>query len=472
MNNEKILNIMENLAKAVYDIGATVKHIYKDEHPSGPAMPTPPKMPMPTMPGQPNQFQPPRTQPWPAPGPHPMVNQHDMEYSNSIFQQVFHPNDNSSLKTSLVPKPKGPNEFCNMQDYTFQRMNGHVPAKAKILSDPFMKPNQTITSDPDKLFNNIDLGGGNPEPISNLVKENPDAAKKAAKNLAMMKALGGPCFDGIARYDELEKEADSLRAEINMAVQNCDPEAMKEKTDRLIGVSLALSYLQFGESDRRKKLLQEEMKDNPTALQIFNEAVSRAEAEQDKELKESLHPRKALPIFNEAIACYEAEGAKELRESIRQYEKARAVTDSCMGVGNSLKESMDNWGKQKPAERNVPINPPVDEMKLNQRPTEADMEKNYLSSIDAKETVGKMSAVLDECSRLTNEPAIPGNPVLDEEMNKEVGEVQQEELPETPVVPDPDEPKKEVKAKRKYTKTAEESKTTEESTQVTAAGAW
>jgi len=110
---------------------------------------------------------------------------------------------------------------------------------------------------------------------------------------------------------------------------------------------------------------------------------------------------------------------------------------------------------------------------LNLRPKEADMEKNYLSSIDAKETVGKMSAVLDECSRLTNEPAIPGNPVLDEEMKKEVGEVHQGELPETPVVPDPDEPKTEVKEKRKYTKkTTEEPKTTEESTQVTAAGAW
>lgn len=444
MNNEKILNIMENLAKAVYDIGATVKHIYKDEHPSGPAMPTPPKMPMPTMPGQPNQFQPPRPQPWPAPGPHPMVNQHDMEYSNSIFQQVFHPNDNSSLKTSLVPKPKGPNEFCNMQDYTFQRMNGHVPAKTKILSDPFMKPNQTIESDPDKLFNNIDLGGGNPEPIRNLVKENPDAVKNAVKNLGMMKTLGSPCWD-IARSDELEKEIDSIRVAINVAIQNGASEALKEQSNKLIGLSLARSYIQFGKSDRKKKLLQDEMKDNPTALQIFNEAVSRAEAEQDK----------------------------ELRESIRQYEKARAVTDSCMGVGNSLKESMDNWGKQKPAERNVPINPPVGEMELNQRPAEADMEKNYLSSIDAKETVGKMSAVLDECSRLTNEPAIPGNPVLDEEMNKEVGEVQQEELPETPVVPDPDEPKTEVNAKRKYTKkTTEELKTTEESTQVTAAGAW
>lgn len=448
MNNEKILSIMENLAKAVYDIGATVKHIYKEEHPSGPAMPTPPKMPMPTMPGQPNQpnqFHPPRHQPWPAPGPHPMVTQKDMEFSNYVYQQVFHPNDNSSLKSSLVPKPKGPNEFCNMQDYTFQRMNGNVPANAKILSDPFMKPNQTIESDPDKLFNNIDLGGGNPEPIRNLVKENPDAAKKAAMNLAMMKALGGPCFDGIARCDELEKEADSLRAEINMAVQNCDTDAMKEKTNRLIGVSLARSYLQFGESDRRKKLLQEEMKDNPSALQIFNEAIAR----------------------------YEAEGAKELRESIRQYEKAQAVTNSCMGVGDSLKESMDNWGKQKPVEHDVAINNPhVDGMELNQRPSEADMEKNYLSSIDAKETVGKMSAVLDECSRLTNEPAIPGNPVLDEEMNKEAGEVHQEELSETPLVPDPDEPKTEVKTKRKYTKTTEEPKTTEESTQVTAAGAW
>lgn len=443
MNNEKILNIMENLAKAVYDIGATVKHIYKDEHPSGPAMPTPPKMP-PMWSNQPNQFQPPRPQPWPAPGPHPMVTKQDMDFSNYVFQQVFHPNDNSSLKSSLVPKPKGPNEFCNMQDYTFQRMNGNVPAKAKILSDPFMKPNQTIESDPDKLFNNIDLGGGNPEPIRNLVKENPDAVQKAVKNLGMMKSLGSPCWD-IASSDELEKEIDSIRVAINMAIQNCDTEALKEKSNRLIGLSIARSYLQYGKSDRRKKLLQEEMKDNPSALQIFNEAVSRAEAEQDKELKESL----------------------------RQYDKSRAVTDSCMGVGDSLKESMDNWGKQKPAERNVPINPPVDEMSLNLRPTEADMEKNYLSSIDAKETVGKMSAVLDECSRLTNEPAIPGNPVLDEEMDKEVEEFHKGELPETPVVSDPDEPKKEVKAKRKYAKTTtDEPKTTEESTQVTAAGAW
>lgn len=443
MNNEKILNIMENLAKAVYDIGATVKHIYKDEHPSGPAMPTPPKMP-PMWSNQPNQFQPPRPQPCPAPGPHPMVTKQDMDFSNYVFQQVFHPNDNSSLKSSLVPKPKGPNEFCNMQDYTFQRMNGNVPAKAKILSDPFMKPNQTIESDPDKLFNNIDLGGGNPEPIRNLVKENPDAVQKAVKNLGMMKSLGSPCWD-IASSDELEKEIDSIRVAINMAIQNCDTEALKEKSNRLIGLSIARSYLQYGKSDKRKKLLQEEMKDNPSALQIFNEAVSRAEAEQDKELKESL----------------------------RQYDKSRAVTDSCMGVGDSLKESMDNWGKQKPAERNVPINPPVDEMSLNLRPTEADMEKNYLSSIDAKETVGKMSAVLDECSRLTNEPAIPGNPVLDEEMDKEVEEFHKGELPETPVVPDPDEPKKEVKAKRKYAKTTtDEPKTTEESTQVTAAGAW
>ncbi len=441
MNNEKILNIMENLSKAVYDIAATTKHIYKDEHPTGPTMP------MPTMPGHPklptppapcNMF-PPRPQPWPAPGPHPMVTKQDMDFSNYVFQQVFHPNDNSSLK----PHPNKPNEFCNMQDYTFQRMNGNVPAKAKILSDPFMKPNQTIESDPDKLFNNIDLGGGNPEPIRNLVKENPDAVKTAVKNLGMMKTLGSPCWD-IARSDELEKEIDSIRVAINVAIQNGATEALKEQSNKLIGLSLARSYIQFGKSDRKKKLLQDELKDNPSALQIFNEAVSRAEAEQDKEVKESL----------------------------RQYDKSRVVTDSCMGVGDSLKESMDNWGKQKPAERNVPINNPVDSMSLNLRPNEADVEKNFLSSIDAKETVGKMSAVLDECNRLTNEPAVPGNPVLDEEMNKEVGEVHRGELPETPVVPDPDEPKTEVKTKRKHTKTTDESKTTEENTQVTAASAW
>lgn len=444
MNNEKILNIMENLSKAVYDIAATTKHIYKDEHPSGPAMPTPPKMP-PMWSNQTNQFQPPRPQPWPAPGPHPMVTKQDMDFSNYVFQQVFHPNDNSSLK----PHPNKPNEFCNMQDYTFQRMNGNVPAKAKILSDPFMKPNQTIESDPDKLFNNIDLGGGNPEPIRNLVKENPDAVKNAVKNLGMMKTLGSPCWD-IARSDELEKEIDSIRVAINVAIQNGATEALKEQSNKLIGLSLARSYIQFGKSDRKKKLLQDELKDNPSALQIFNEAVSRAEAEQDKEVKESL----------------------------RQYEKSQAVTDSCMGVGDSLKESMDNWGKQKPAERNVHINTPVDAMSLNLRPNKADVEKNFLSSIDAKETVGKMSAVLDECSRLTNEPAVPGNPVLDEEMNKKVGEVHQEELPETPVVPDPDEPKTEVKKeikkriKKEIKKATESPEKTEENTQVTAAGAW
>lgn len=423
MNNDKYLNIMEYLARAIYDVGATVKHIYKDEHPSAPAMPTPQKMPMPTMPGQPKLFNPSRTPQWSAPGPNPMVAPQDMQYSESIFQQVFHPNDNSSLKSSMVPKPKAPNEFCNMQDYTFQRMNGNVPAKAKILSDPFMKPNQNIVADVDTGFGTIDLDGGNPKPICNFVMENPDAVKKAAKNLDMMNTIVSHCGYN-ARSNKLEKEIDSIRAEINVAVQKSDTEALKEKSNRLIGLSLARSYLQFGESDVRKKVLQDEMKDNPLALQVFNEVISLAEAELDNEMKEIIH----------------------------QYDKSQAVTDSCMGVGDSLKESMDNWGKQKPVERKVPINPHVDEMVLNLRPSETDMEKNYLSSIDAKETVGKMSAVLDECSRLTNEPAIPGNPVLDAVMNKEVGEVYHGKLPETPVVPDQDEPKKEVKKKRKNTK--------------------
>lgn len=429
MNNDKYLNIMEYLARALYDVGATVKHIYKDEHPSAPETPTPQKMPMPTMPGQPKLFNPSRTPQWSAPGPNPMVAPQDMQYSESIFQQVFHPNDNSSLKSSMVPKPKAPNEFCNMQDYTFQRMNGNVPAKAKIISDPFMKPNQTIESGPDKLFNNIDLSGGNPEPLRNLVKENPEALKKAVNNLDMMKSIGSPCWD-IARSYDIEKEIDLLRAAINTAVKNGDTESLKEKSNRLIGLSLARSYLLFGKSDIKKKLLHNEMKDNPTALQVFNDAVSRVEAEQDKELK----------------------------ESVRQYDKSQAVTDSCMGVGDSLKESIGNWGKQKPAERKVPINPNVDEMVLDLRPSEADMETIYLSSIDAKETVGKMSAALGECSRLTNEPAIPGNPVLDEEMNKEVGEVHQDELPETPVVPDPDESKKEVEKTRKNAKKTSKTK--------------
>lgn len=462
MNNEKILNIMENLSKAVYDIAATTKHIYKDEHPTGPTMP------MPTMPGQPkfpppalwsnqtNQF-PPRPPQWPAPGPHPMTTPQDMKYSNSIFQQVFHPNDNSSLKSSLVPKPKGPHEFCNMQDYTFQRMNGNVPAKAKILSDPFMKPNQNIESDPEKLFNNIDLGGGNPEPIRNLVKENPDAVKNAVTNLGIMRALGNPCWD-IVKSDELEKEIGAIRVAINEAVQNCDSEALKEKSNRLIGLSLARSYLKFGESDERKKLLQEEMKDNPSALQIFNDAVSRVEAERDKEFK----------------------------ESIRQYEKSQAITDSCMGVGDSLKDSMDNWGKQKPVEHNVPINPHVDAMSLNLRPNKADVEKNFLSSIDAKETVGKMTEMLDTCNDLAKSPAAPENEVMkiaekaltDENLkqmtdtsNKLIDSLTSPEIPSTPKELPKDNPVKK-KIKKEVKNESKSPEKTEESTQVTAAGAW
>lgn len=141
-----------------------------------------------------------------------------------------------------------------------------------------------------------------------------------------------------------------------------------------------------------------------------------------------------------------------------------------MGVGDCLKESMDNWGKQKPAEQNVPLNPPADGMELNQRPTEAEMEKNFLSSIDAEETVGKMKETLPEFTRLLNEPPVPGNEVLDEEMNKKVNdEVDAKSDDKGDAVPMKEVKieKKEVKEKRKYTKPAVEATETTEPTKPT-----
>ena len=419
MNNEKILNIMENLAKAVYDIGATVKHIYKDEHPSGPAMPTPPKTPMPTMPGQTNQFQPPRPQPWSAPGPHPMVNQHDMEYSNSIFQQVFHPNDNSSLKTSLVPKPKGPNEFCNMQDYTFQQLNGNVPSDATILADPFMKPNQKVNleSNPDyfgfdynkntpiRMKTMVDTADGHPEPISNLVKEHPTALDAAKPNVQKMNPFLGICQN--LSNGNIEREIESLTKALNEMTLMGKPGSMSEVSNKLVGLTFARTYLNFQPNETGKKFIIDELKDNPVALKAFNDAVDENEGMRAKAIAE------------------------------RQYESQRVMSQKDVGVGNDLKTSMENYFNPKPDEVMAKrINLP----KTPQDLVKAAMTKQYLESIDAKESVGKMTDMLDKCNDLAKSPAIPGNDAMkeaetsltEENLKKDASEIKTDDRPVIP----------------------------------------
>ena len=431
MNNEKILNIMENLAKAVYDIGATVKHIYKDEHPSGPAMPTPPKMPMPTMPGQTNQFQPPRPQPWPAPGPHPMVNQHDMEYSNSIFQQVFHPNDNSSLKTSLVPKPKGPNEFCNMQDYTFHHLNGNVPSDATILADPFMKPNQkvNIESNPDyfgfdynkntpiRMKTMVDTADGHPEPISNLVKEHPTALDAAKSNVQKMNPSLGICQN--LSNGKIEREIESLTKALNEMTLMGKPGSMSEVSNKLIGLNFARTYLNFQPNETGKKFIIDELKDNPVALKAFNDAVDENEGMRAKAIAE------------------------------RQYESQRVMSQRGVSVGKDLKASLDNFFSPKPDELMVKQ---MDLLKTPQDLSKAAMTIKYLKSIDAKKTVGKMTDMVDTCNNLAKTPADPGNEAMkeaemsltEENLKKDASEIKtddrpvipkEEEVPEIPEIP-------------------------------------
>lgn len=419
MNNEKILNIMENLAKAVYDIGATVKHIYKDEHPSGPAMPTPPKMPMPTMPGQTNQFQPPRPQPWPAPGPHPMVNQHDMEYSNSIFQQVFHPNDNSSLKTSMVPKPKGPNEFCNMQDYTFQQLNGNVPSDATILADPFMKPNQKVNleSNPDyfgfdynkntpiRMKTMVDTADGHPEPIGNLIKEQPTALGAAKTNVQKMNPFIGICQN--LSNGKIEREIKSLTKALNEMTLMGKPGSMSEVSNKLVGLTFARTYLNFPPNETRKKFIIDVLKDNPVALKAFNDAVDENEGMRAKAIAE------------------------------RQYESQRVMSQRGVSVGKDLKASMDNFFSPKPDEF---MAKQMDLPKTPQDLVQAAMTKQYLESIDAKESVGKMTDMLDKCNDLAKSPAVPGNDAMkeaetsltEENLKKDASEIKTDDRPVIP----------------------------------------
>jgi hypothetical protein len=96
----------------------------------------------------------------------------------------------------------------------------------------------------------------------------------------------------------------------------------------------------------------------------------------------------------------------------------------------------------------------------------AAMTKKYLKSIDAKETVGKMTDMLDTCNNLTKSPAVPGNEVIEmaekaltEENLKQMKDTSDKLIdsltsPETPDAP-AEQPKENVKEKKLKAKAKE-----------------
>ena len=80
------------------------------------------------------------------------------------------------------------------------------------------------------------------------------------------------------------------------------------------------------------------------------------------------------------------------------------------------------------------------------------MTKKYLESIDAKESVGKMTDMVDKCNDLAKSPALPGNDAMkeaetsltEENLKKDASEIKtddrsvipkEEEVPEIPEIP-------------------------------------
>ena len=80
------------------------------------------------------------------------------------------------------------------------------------------------------------------------------------------------------------------------------------------------------------------------------------------------------------------------------------------------------------------------------------MTKQYLESIDAKESVGKMTDMLDKFNDVAKSPAIPGNDAMkeaetsltEENLKKDASEIKtddrpvipkEEEVPEIPITP-------------------------------------
>lgn len=431
MNNDKYLNIMEFLAKALYDVGATVKHIYKEEHPAIPPIPTT----QPPSPPSPPRYTTEKEIPFPpAPNvqdrcPPPVVARQPERYGGLGFKPLVKPKKPWFDKQR--PMPAGPNQFCNMQDYTFQQLNGNVPSEATILADPFMKPNQKVNleSNPDyfgmdynknaplRMKTMVDTADGHPEPISNLVKEHPTALDAAKSNVQKMNPFLGICQN--LSNGNIEREIASLTKALNEMTLMSKPGSMSEVSNKLIGLTFARTYLNFQPNETGKKFILEELKGNPVALKAFNDAVDENEGMRAKAIAE------------------------------RQYESQRVMSQRGVGVGNDLKTSIENYFNPKPDELMVKQ---IDLPKTPQDLVQAAMTKQYLESIDAKESVGKMTDMLDKCNDLAKSPAVPGNDAMkeaetsltEENLKKDASEIKtddrpvipkEEEVPEIPIAP-------------------------------------
>ena len=431
MNNDKYLNIMEFLAKALYDVGATVKHIYKEEHPAIPPIPTT----QPPSPPSPPRYTTEKEIPFPpAPNvqdrcPPPVLVRQPERYGGLGFKPIMNPKEPWHDKQR--PIPSGPNQFCNMQDYTFQQLNGNVPSEATILADPFMKPNQKVNleSNPDyfgfdhnkntpiRMKTMVDTADGHPEPIGNLIKEHPTALDAAKTNVQKMNPFLGICQN--LSNGKIEREIESLTKALNEMTLMGKPGSMSEVSNKLVGLTFARTYLNFPPNETGKKFIIDELKDNPVALKAFNDAVDENEGMRAKAIAE------------------------------RQYESQRVMSQKDVGVGNDLKTSMENYFNPKPDEVMAKrINLP----KTPQDLVKAAMTKQYLESIDAKESVGKMTDMLDKCNDLAKSPAIPGNDAMkeaetsltEENLKKDASEIKtddrpvipkEEEVPEIPEIP-------------------------------------
>ena len=423
MNNDKYLNIMEFLAKALYDVGATVKHIYKEEH-TAPQSPQQVPSQVPPIPPTPSQTFPP-----PQFCPPPVLVRQPERYGGLGFKPIMNPKEPWHDKQR--PIPSGPNQFCNMQDYTFQQLNGNVPSEATILADPFMKPNQKVNleSNPDyfgfdynkntpiRMKTMVDTAGGHPEPIFNLVKEHPTALDAAKTNVQKMNPYLGICQN--LSNGNIEREIESLTKALNEMTLMGKPGSMSEVSNKLVGLTFARTYLNFQPNETGKKFILEELKGNPVALKAFTDAVDENEGMRAKAIAE------------------------------RQYESQRVMSQKDVGVGNDLKTSMENYFNPKPDEVMAKrINLP----KTPQDLVKAAMTKQYLESIDAKESVGKMTDMLDKCNDLAKSPAVPGNDAMkeaetsltEENLKKDASEIKtddrpvipkEEEVPEIPEIP-------------------------------------
>ena len=423
MNNDKYLNIMEFLAKTLYDVGATVKHIYKEEH-AAPQSPQQVPSQVPPIPPTPSQTFPP-----PQFCPPPVVARQPERYGGLGFKPIMNPKEPWHDKQR--PIPSGPNQFCNMQDYTFQQLNGNVPSEATILADPFMKPNQKVNleSNPDyfgmdynknvllRMKTMVDTADGHPEPISNLVKEHPTALDAAKTNVQKMNPLLGICQN--LSNGKIEREIESLTKTLNEMTLMGKPGSMSEVSNKLIGLNFARTYLNFQPNDVGKKFILEELKGNPVALKAFNDAVDENE-------------------------CMRAKAIAE-----RQYESQRVMSQRGGSVGKDLKASLDNFFSPKPDEL---MAKQVDLPTTPQDLYKAAMTIKYLKSIDAKKTVGKMTDMVDTCNNLAKTHAAPGNEAMkeaemsltEENLKKDASEIKtddrpvipkEEEVPEIPEIP-------------------------------------